>query len=112
MLRSIGMAPFACTVLPANARNSRLYASTLQVFVIPEVQDRPTFISADAAYDAREIHHYHRKRGIKGNIPVNRRSRRHPKQGRSVLFDLELYKKHSVIERFFSGIEAFKKIAP
>jgi len=76
------------------------------------VQDRPTIISADAAYDAREIRQYNRKRGIKTNIPVNKRSRKHPKRGRPVGFDPELYKKRSAVERFFSWIEAFKKIVP
>jgi transposase len=76
------------------------------------VQDRPTIISADAAYDAREIRQYNQKRGIKTNIPVNKRSRKHPKRGRPVGFDPELYKKRSAVERFFSWIEAFKKIVP
>jgi len=85
---------------------------TLEAFEIPEVQDCPAIISADAAYDAREIRQYNRKRGIKSNIPVNRRSRRYPKRGRPFWFDPELYKKRSAIERFFSWIEAFKKIVP
>jgi len=69
-------------------------------------------ISADAAYDAKEIRQYNRKRGIKSNIPVNRGSRRYPIRGRPVCFDPELYKKRNVIERFFSWIEVFKKITP
>ena len=76
------------------------------------MQDRPTIISADAAYDAREIRQYNQKRGIKTNIPVNKRSRKHPKRGRPVGFDPELYKKRSAVERFFSWIEAFKKSTP
>jgi transposase len=82
------------------------------VFEIPDVQDRPSIISADAAYDAREIRQYNRNRGIKSNIPVNKRSRRYPKRGRPIWFDLELYKKRNAVERFFSWIEAFKKISP
>ena len=84
----------------------------LEAFTIPEVIERPTIISADAAYDVREIRQYNRKRGIKSNIPVNRRSRKYPKQGRPFWFDPELYKKRNVVERFFSWIEAFKKITP
>ncbi|WP_425593696.1 transposase [Methanoculleus bourgensis] len=80
--------------------------------MIPGVQIRPAIISADAAYDAREIRQYNQKRGIRTNIPVNKRSRKHPKRGRPIRFDPELYKKRSAIERFFSWIEAFKKIAP
>ena len=72
----------------------------------------PGIISADAAYDAREIRQYNRNRGIKSNIPVNRRFRRHPKRGRPFWFDPELYTKCSAVERFFSWIEAFNKIVP
>ena len=104
--------PLDCTVSPANVHDSRLYEPTLEAFEIPKVLDRPIIISADAAYDAREIRQYNRKRGIKSNIPVNRRSRKQPKRGRPVWFDPELYKKRSAVERFFSWIEAFKKIVP
>ncbi|CCJ35847.1 putative transposase [Methanoculleus bourgensis MS2] len=100
MLWSIG------TVSPLPARLHR------QMSMIPGVQDRPAIISADAAYDAREIRQYNRKRGIKTNIPVNKRSRKQPKRGRPIRFNLELYKKRSAVERFFSWIEAFKKIVP
>ncbi|WP_394329529.1 transposase, partial [Methanoculleus chikugoensis] len=60
--------PLACTVAPANTHDSRLYEPTLEAFEIPEVQVRPRIISADAAYDAREIRQYNRKRRIKSNI--------------------------------------------
>ncbi len=104
--------PLACTVFPANIHDSRLYEPTLEAFAIPDVQVHPSIISADAAYDSREIRQYNRKRRIKSNIPVNPRSRIHPKRGRPFWFDPELYKKRSAIERFFSWIEAFKKITP
>jgi len=104
--------PLACAVAPANTHDFRLYEPTLEAFEIPEVQDRPAIISADAAYDAQEIRQYNRKRGIKSNIPVNRRARTHPKRGRPFWFDSELYKRRSAVERFFSWIEAFKKIIP
>lgn len=104
--------PLACTVSPANVHDSRFYESTLEAFAIPDIQDHPSSISADPAYDSREIHQYNRKRRIKSNIPVNRSSRMHPKRGRPFWFDPELYKKRSAIERFFSWIEVFKKITP
>ena len=104
--------PLACMVAPANTHDSRLYEPNLEAFEIPEVQVRLRIISADAAYDAREIRQYNRKRRIKSNIPANRRSRKHPKRGRPFWFDPELYKKRSAVERFFSWIEAFKKIVP
>ena len=89
-----------------------LYEPTLEAFEIPEVQERPAIISADAAYDAREIRQYNRKRRIKRTIPVNWRFWKHPKQGRPIWFDPILYKKRSAVKRFFSWIEAFKKITP
>jgi transposase len=104
--------PLDCTVSPANVHDFRIYKPTLEAFEIPEVPDHPIIISADAAYDAREIRQYNRKRGIKSNIPVNRRSRVHPKYGRPVWFDRELYKRRNAVGRFFSWIEAFKKIVP
>ncbi|WP_404810335.1 transposase [Methanoculleus receptaculi] len=104
--------PLVCIVSPANVHDSRLYEPTLEAFEIPKVLDHPGVISADATYDALEIRQYNRKRGIKSNIPVNWRSRKHPKRGRPFWFDPELYKKHSAVERFFSWIEALKKIVP
>ncbi len=104
--------PLACTLFPANIHDSRLYEPTLEAFMIPDVQDHPSIISADAVYDSHEIRQYNRKGGIKSNIPVNRRPRIHPKRGRPRWFDPELYKKRGAIERFFSWIEAFKKIVP
>jgi transposase len=104
--------PLVYTVSPANIHDSQLYEPTLEALEIPEVHDRPTIISADAAYDAREIRQYNQKRGIKTNIPVNKRSRKHPKRGRPIRFDPELYKKRNAVERSLSWIEAFKKIVP
>jgi len=71
-------------------------------FEIPEVEDRPTIISAGAAYDAREIRQYNRKRGVKSNISVSRRAQRYPETRGSFWFDPELCKKLSAVERFFS----------
>jgi transposase len=101
--------PLACTVSPENIHDPRLYEPTLEAFEIPKVLDRPRIISADAAYDARKIRQYNRKRRTKSNIPINQRSRKQPKRGRPFWFDPELYKKRSAVERFFSWIEAFKK---
>lgn len=47
--------PLACTVSPANVQDSLPYEPILEAFEIHDVPDRPSFISADAAYDAREI---------------------------------------------------------
>jgi len=60
----------------------------------------PVTISADAAYDARNTRQYNRNRGIRSNIPANRRFRRLQNE-RSFWFDQELYKERNAIERFF-----------
>ncbi len=104
--------PLACLVAPANIHDSRLFEPTVAVFEIPGTKEKPDVISADAAYDSHEIRQYNRKRGIKSNMPVNPRRRHHPKRGRPVWFDRDLYRKRGAIERFFSWIEAFKKLVP
>ena len=71
---------------------------------------RPCEINADAAFDTEEIRAYLRKRGIKANIPVNKRNRKQPKRGRPFRFDKASYAKRAAVERFNSWIESFKRI--
>jgi transposase len=68
-------------------------------------------VTADAMYDTAKIRKYNRKRGIKSNIPVNKRNRK-KKRGRPIKVDYEEYKKKSAIERFFNWIESCKKVFP
>jgi hypothetical protein len=42
--------------------------SCMRLFAIPEVLDRPGIISADAAYDAREIHRCKRNLGVNATL--------------------------------------------
>ena len=71
---------------------------------------RPDEINADSAYDAIEIRGYLRRRGIKSNIPVNKRNRKRPKIGRPLRFDKESYKNRGAVERFNAWLESFKRI--
>jgi transposase len=73
---------------------------------------RPKLINGDKAYDSEEIRNYNRNRGISSNIPVNKRNRKNPKIGRPFRLNKEDYAGRNVIERFFSWIEAFRKIYP
>ncbi len=73
---------------------------------------RPKLINADKVYDSKEIRDYNRSRGIISNLPVNKRNRKNPKIGRPFRLNKEEYAERSVIERFFSWIEAFKKVYP
>ena len=63
-------------------------------------------------YDTVKIRKYNRKRGIKSNIPVNKRNRKNKKAGRPIKADKEEYKKKNIIEGFFSWIESCKKVIP
>jgi len=87
-------------VFPANLHDTLVYKPTLDAFMIPEVSKSPVTIPADAAYDARNTRQYNRNRGIRSNIPANRRFRRLQNE-RSFWFDQELYKERNAIERFF-----------
>ncbi len=73
---------------------------------------RPKLVNADAAYDTKAIREYNKKRGIKSNIPVNRRNRKKKKIGRPIKLDKCIYKGRGAVERFFSWIEANKKVLP
>lgn len=108
--------PLSTVVSPANIHDSKLYLPTLGGLKIKKQKGRPIIrpkaITADGAYDSEEIRAHNRKRGIKTNIPVNKRNRKEPKLGRPIKFDKEVYKKRGAIERFFSWIESYKKIFP
>jgi hypothetical protein len=64
--------------------------------------NRPSKVTADAIYDTSKIRKYNRKRGIKSNIPVNKKNQKKKERGRPIKVDQEGYEKKSAIERFFS----------
>ena len=103
-------------IVPANKNDSILYIPTLKNFNIKRPVGRPvkrpSKVTADAMYDTAKIRKYNRKRGIKSNIPVNKRNRKKEKRGRPIKVDNEEYKKKSIVERFFSWIESCKKVFP
>jgi len=63
-------------------------------------------------YDTAKIRKYNRRRGIKSNIPINKRNQKKKKRGRPIKVDQGEYKKKNAIERFFSWIESCKKVFP
>jgi hypothetical protein len=69
-------------------------------------------VTADAMYNTAKIRKYNRKKGIKSNIPVNKRNWKKKKKGRPIKVDPVEYKKKSIVERFFSWIESCKKVFP
>lgn len=108
--------PLSIIVVPANKNDSTLYIPTLKNFKIERPVgrpvNRPSKVTADGMYDTAKIRKYNRKRGIKSNIPVNKRNRKKKKRGRPIKVDKKEYKKKSVVERFFSWIESCKKVSP
>ena len=108
--------PLSIIIVPANKNDSTLYIPTLKNFKIKRPLgrpvNRPSKVTADGMYDTAKIRKYNRKRGIKSNIPVNKRNRKKKKIGRPIKVDKEEYKKKSVIERFNSWIESCKKVFP
>jgi len=96
--------------------DSTLYIPTLKNFKIKRPigrpVNRPSKVTADAMYDTAKIRKYNLKRGIKSNIPVNKRNLKKKKIGRPIKADQEEYKKKSIVERFFSWIESCKKVFP
>ena len=108
--------PLATVVSPANIHDSQLYLPTLGRLKIKRQRGRPITrpkaITADGAYDSAEIRVHNRRRGIKTNIPVNKRNRKVLMLGRPIKFDGAAYKKRGAVERFFSWIESYKKVFP
>ncbi|MGB9939370.1 transposase [Methanosarcina sp.] len=108
--------PLSIIIVPANKNDSTLYIPTLKNFRIKRPigrpVNRPSKVTADAMYDTAKIRKYNRRRGIKSNIPVNKRNQKKKKRGRPIKVDQEEYKKKSAVERFFSWIESCKKVFP
>ncbi len=81
--------------------DSTLYIPTLKNFKITRPVGRPVTrpskVTADAMYDTAKIRKYNRRRGIKSNIPVNKRNRKKKKRGRPIKVDKEEYKKKSIV---------------
>lgn len=108
--------PVAAIISPANIHDSKLYIPTIQGLKLKlrvgRPITRPKVINADKAYDSKEIRYYNRNRGIITNVPVNNRNRKNLKVGRPFRLNKEEYARRNAVERFFSWIEAFKKIYP
>jgi hypothetical protein len=65
-------------------------------------------INADATYDINAIRNYNNRRGIKTNIPLNKRNRKGRMIGRHRKFDKEVYKK-TLSEYSLAGLRLIKR---
>ena len=101
---------------PGNEHDSKRFIEILTGIRIDKgigrPKSRPLEVLADAAYDNEEIRVYLRRRGIKSNIPCNRRNLRALKRGRPNRFNEPSYRKRGCVERFFGWLKsAFRRIA-
>ena len=83
--------PLSIIIVPANKNDSTLYIPTLKNFQIKRhvgrPVNRPSKVTADGIYYTAKIRKYNRRRGIKSNIPVNKRNRNKKKRGRPIKVD-------------------------
>jgi transposase len=109
--------PLSFAVAPGNMHDSKLYVTTVQGIKVKQLGkkplNKPKVINADAAYDSKKIREYNRKRGIRSNIPENRRNRKkgRKKRGRPYRMKKEEYKHRRSVERLFGWLKSFKRIA-
>jgi len=108
--------PLSLVLSPGNEHDSKRLVEVLTKIRIGKRIGRPTSrpleVLADAAYDNNEIRQYLRRRGIKSNIPCNKRNLRSGKPGRPTRFDQESYRKRGCIERFFGWLKSrFRRLA-
>lgn len=66
--------------------------------------------NADGGFDTREARKMLWNRGVRPNIPENKRNRKHAKRGRKRHFNKEIYKNRFVIERTFAWIDKFRTL--
>jgi transposase len=68
------------------------------------------YFNADSAFDTKEARKLLWHRGVRPNIPENKRNRKRTKRGRKRHFDATVYKKRFVNERTFAWIDKFKRL--
>jgi transposase len=66
--------------------------------------------NADSAFDTREARKLLWNRGVKPNIPENKRNRKTVKRGRKRHFNRDVYKRRFVSERSFAWVDVFKML--
>jgi transposase len=66
--------------------------------------------NADSSFDSSEARKMLWSRGVRPNIPENKRNRKHVKRGRKRYFNREVYKQRFVIERDFAWIDKFRSL--
>lgn len=75
-----------------------------------ELSYADAFFNADSGFDTKAARKLLWNRGVRPNIPENKRNRKRPKRGRKRHFDSKVYKKRFVNERTFAWIDKFKRL--
>ena len=95
---------------PGNEHDSKRFVEVLTNIRIGKgigrPVSRPKEVLADAAYDNNEIRLHLRRRGIKSNIPCNKRNWKTAKRGRPTRFNQQSYRKRGCVERFFGWLKS------
>lgn len=68
------------------------------------------FFNADSGFDTREGRKMLWNRGVRPNIPENKRNRKRAKRGRKRHFNHDVYKTRFVVERTFAWIDKFRTL--
>jgi transposase len=108
--------PLSLVLSPGNEFDSKRFVEVLNGIrignSIGRPRSRPLEVLADAAYDTKDIRLYLRRRGIKSNIPTNKRNQKAPKPGRPARFNRQSYQLRGSVERFFGWLKArFRRLA-
>jgi transposase len=108
--------PLSLVLSPGNEHDSKRFVEVLNririVKGIGRHRSRPVEVLADAAYDDKEIRLYLRCRGIKSNIPGNKRNQKAPKRGRPMRLNRQSYRLRGSVERFFGWLKSsFRRLA-
>ena len=75
-----------------------------------ELSYADAFFNADSGFDTKAARKLLWNRGVRPNVPENKRNRKRPKRGRKRHFDFKVYKKRFVNERTFAWIDKFKRL--
>ena len=75
-----------------------------------KISIRGAYFNADSAFDTQDTRKIYFNRGLRPNIPENKRNRKQPKRGRKRMFNQAVYKRRFTAERSFAWIDKFRAL--
>ncbi|WP_277640131.1 IS5 family transposase [Wolinella succinogenes] len=108
--------PLAIRLSSGNRHDMSEAIPTIESIKVPRVgrgapKTRPARLLADKGYDSKALRTYLTSRGIKHTIPKRTYENPKPRVGRPLVFDALLYKCRWTVERVFSHLNSFRRIA-